>query len=265
MPNAFPTMFSCPNGKQITLGGLYWVVYLVFMPFLVNLFTVFAFSTLGSAAIGSILSLLIDFLIIGAIFREYLKECWLFAGIHRKDILKAIATASGIVLAAEFLIQAGILLFSEAQEFMGGLEWLLMLGLFPPFIDMTGATFGSIIGAALGEFMGVFSILCNIFLPALTMSCMYYGVAFAPLAQKRPWLGYIAVLIIGFIVPFSYYWQSGVWDDCLFHYISRIPLYLCACWAYQKTDNIWAPIAVHGIVNLVFMLPALIIIIVRMM
>ena len=34
MRSLFPTMTSCPEGKQITLGALYWVAYLVFMPFI---------------------------------------------------------------------------------------------------------------------------------------------------------------------------------------------------------------------------------------
>lgn len=37
----FPTMRDCPEGKVITLGALYWVVYLLFLPGLLTMMTAF--------------------------------------------------------------------------------------------------------------------------------------------------------------------------------------------------------------------------------
>ena len=33
-------------------------------------------------------------------------------------------------------------------------------------------------------------------------------------------------------------------------YFAQLPIHMLACWAYQKTDNIWTPIVLHAVVNL---------------
>ena len=33
-------------------------------------------------------------------------------------------------------------------------------------------------------------------------------------------------------------------------YFCQLPIHMLSCWAYQKTDTVWAPIVTHMMVNL---------------
>lgn len=52
-------------------------------------------------------------------------------------------------------------------------------------------------------------------------------------------------------IPAVLRFMSGIeLAECIIQYLLYLPLHMCACWVYQRTNTIWAPIAFQGIVNL---------------
>lgn len=41
-------------------------------------------------------------------------------------------------------------------------------------------------------------------------------------------------------------------DQEVLLYLAQLPLHMIACYAYQKADTVWAPIAVHTAANLAY-------------
>ena len=91
--------------------------------------------------------------------------------------------------------------------------------------------------------------VCMVVLTPITISCLYYGAVFAPICYTRPILAYLAMAV--FLAFPRYCNASTYWDatEQMILYFTQLPLHLIACRAYQKSDSIWAPIAIHAIVN----------------
>ena len=85
----------------------------------------------------------------------------------------------------------------------------------------------------------------------VAVSCLFYATAFAPVGCRRPWLAYpVVALLIAFprICNGMTCWNP---TEELVLYLAQLPMHLLACWSYQKTDTVWAPIAVHAAANLI--------------
>lgn len=79
---------------------------------------------------------------------------------------------------------------------------------------------------------------------------LFRGVIFAPLCKKSPLLAYVLSMtafaglhILSFI---------GVqhWAVLLFSFLQYLPAGFVLCWSYQRSRSIWAPIVLHGLLNL---------------
>lgn len=96
----------------------------------------------------------------------------------------------------------------------------------------------------------VIGMLCMVLLTPLTVSCLFYATVFAPVCANRPRLAYLA-MALALMIPriFNIWWLGNAgFEICT--YLLQLPVHLLACWAYQKTDTIWAPIAAHALTNL---------------
>ena len=105
-----------------------------------------------------------------------------------------------------------------------------------------------------GNFLGISPILgtiCMVILTPVSISCLFYGTVFAPVATKYPKLAYLVVTV--FLAIPSLCNAITYWDPTIemATYFVQLPIHLLACWSYQKTDTIWAPIGVHGLSNAV--------------
>lgn len=91
--------------------------------------------------------------------------------------------------------------------------------------------------------------LCMVILTPFSIGCLYYGAVFAPVCYTRPILAYFAMAL--FLAFPRYCNGSTFWipTEQIILYITQLPMHIIACRAYQKTDSIWVPIAIHMIVN----------------
>ena len=86
--------------------------------------------------------------------------------------------------------------------------------------------------------------------PVIT-SCLFYATAFAPIctAGRRFWAyaAVAALVAVPRIVTYFTVW-GGHKEVAL--YLAQLPIHFIACWTYQKTDTIWAPIFTLAITNI---------------
>ena len=96
----------------------------------------------------------------------------------------------------------------------------------------------------------ILGTVCMVLLVPVSVSCLYYAVGFAPLAEKRPWMGYAFLMLVAAIpriVNMLTFWAAG---DELVLYLFQLPVHLIACWTYQKTDTVWTPMLTLAGANL---------------
>jgi len=232
----FPKKLDCPEGRQITGGGLYWVVYIVFLPFFIELLCTGEESIATLAINACIAYHIINLIVIILVFRHYLEESFWVIRLDKKRFF----TAIGIGLAVLTAISVPVVLIT----FITG-NALLFLPY--PFADALLGLHSFYWLLCSPVLMGV----CMVFAVPFTISCLYYAVGFATPAQTRPWLGYIIVAGLAAIPAVLLYTSQGYLPTTAFlFYLFRLPVFMCACWVYQYSDSIWGPIVFHSIVNL---------------
>lgn len=120
-----------------------------------------------------------------------------------------------------------------------------MMKLFPPMTDRPEGK-----QIAMG---GLYWVVYQIVLPFIMMLIIAgCAVGFAAPAQERPWMGYLVVALIT-AIPMVLVYTSGAGDlaDAAVRYFAMLPLHMCACWVYQRSDTIWGPIIFQALANLV--------------
>lgn len=148
----------------------------------------------------------------------------------------------------------GLLLVTTLFGFLGarGLEslWWIVLS----FVQMLLPEFPSNMNQELvEEFLTSYKgymILNVVLLAPFIEEILFRGIIFAPLCEKNPLLAYIASMsAFAFLHVLSY---IGVqhWSVLLFSFLQYLPAGFVLCWSYQRTQSIWAPIVLHGLINL---------------
>ena len=240
MEKLFPQMRDCPEGKQIALGGAYWVVYQIMLPFMMLfvLAMICSDSMFGDppTVVGYVVFYLINLVCVGLIFRPYLEDSFWTLRTDMKKVLVSI----GMGLAALVVFEIPLVLLDLLQK-----KWLVYFSL--PIADPVFYLKSSLWFRVQPLVVG----FCTTVLAPVTMCCLYYGVGFAAPAQERPWLGYLIVALLA-AVPVVLMYTSGAFEleDAFVHYLSRLPFHLCACWVYQRSDTIWGPIIFQALANL---------------
>ena len=110
------------------------------------------------------------------------------------------------------------------------------------------------------EFMTSYTgymLLDVVLLAPVIEELLFRGVIFAPLCEKKPILGYAASMTaFAFLHVVSF---IGVqhWSILLFSFLQYLPAGFVLCWSYQRSQSIWAPIVLHGLINLYSSIPYL--------
>lgn len=92
--------------------------------------------------------------------------------------------------------------------------------------------------------------ICAIVLAPVTISCLYYCIGFVPAFNKRPWLGYVVVAAVIACVHIRNALTVSTPAIELVAFAAQLPIHLMACRAFQKADNIFAPILTLSLANL---------------
>ena len=227
----YPEMYDRPENGSVAGSGIYWLVCYFMIPF-VTVFLSWAFSDYIFAVVGvDLCTYIFSFICMLALFRQYLADSFLNVSINKGAFIKTVSISAGLILVFEFV-----------TLFLGGNA---ALAAFPiSETSMVASTSFVVLGSP------ILGFLCVTVLTPVTVSCMFYATVFAPIACKRPLLGYgvLAVLLLFPRLLSTYLLQVGQYDISL--YCLQLPIHMIACRAYQKTNTIWAPIIALSITNL---------------
>lgn len=239
MKSVFPHMYDRPETGLPLLGGMYWGVCFMLVPFVTTLLVRDIYLHLDVISWVDIACYGLNFLVMFGLFFRYLKDSFFNVRFHFKGFVIAVA------------ISVGLMLLLSMRLFLWGLEQDLENVLCAYPISETSVLLpASVVVLKLP----VPGMICMVILAPVTVSCLFYGTVFAPVCTERRAMAYLAVAGALLLPRLFNGWWLGDWSYELSIYFLQLPLHLFACWAYQKADTIWAPIAAHSINNLVMCL-----------
>ena len=240
MTKLFPHMSDSPERSQVMGGLSYGGVAFVVLPFT---FTLFLFQRNPDEILLFLefLYQILNFSMMLAIFRSYLQDSWLNVSLDFKKVMGVSVTAAAMI-AGLYLLYAA----AGAAELFESAD-LVFVGSLP----MTGIELMMLPGefVSLG---GLPAMVVLVVLGPVTASCLFYATAFAPVCVSgKRWQAYLSVsalLAVPRIITACTVW--GGWKE-LPLYLAQLPIHWIACWSYQKTNTIWAPIFAHALVNMI--------------
>ncbi len=242
-----PPELDSPGKQHVGVGIIYSVFAFFSLPFLTLLISG---GSGDNVTILSVLEMVYHILNCGiffAIFKELILDSWFLFRINWKAMFSKIKYAVLAMVGVAYLWYAigritGLDIFSIAVY--GTL----------PITELDVLFFSTDLVYA----KPVIGFISTVLLAPFAITCAFYAVGFAPAFNVRPWFGYLMVAVVTAfptICNALTYWDPTV-EIVL--YIARLPLHMIACRAYQKTENIWAPIFCLMLANLIAFLRLLI-------
>ncbi len=168
---------------------------------------------------------------------NYLKDEWEMVTTDIRYYLKHVALTAGLMVGFTVLLLGTLFLYGFNIGYM--LDGL-------PVVEMH-VNFTSWYLVSLKPVFGTLAV--SLFAP-ISVCVLFYCFAFAPLCYKRPWLGYLSIVVVTLIPAVINIIWRGEAALVLSAYIVRLPIHLLACWSYQKTDNVWTPMVSLMVTNL---------------
>ena len=231
----FPEMYDRPENGSVAGSAIYWFICYFMIPF-VTLFLSWALSSDLSVVIAvDLITYAVNFLCILGLFRSYLADSFWNVRTETSHFVITLLISTGTVLLIELaLMQIGVYF-----------DWYETFTAYP--ISETSVVSSTIVALYAHPLLGV---LCMTILTPVTVSCMFYGTVFAPIATKRPLLAYAVTAALMLLPRMLSSWWLGVGNYDIAIYLLQLPVHMVACWSYQRTNTIWAPIFTLGITNL---------------
>lgn len=239
MRKHFPLMHECPEFPRIFIGLIYGVLAFFSFPFLLLILLQGSFENDAVVSGIEIAYHVINGVAALYLMWEYIKDCFLYAPINRRDLWKTVGIGVGIMLLVANL-EASLL-----DLVPGNLSLMASYGILP----ITEVELFAV-PAGLVQLSPVLGTLCLTVAVPFAISALFYAVVFAPICCKKPWIAYLVMAVYLFFPRFCNgftYWDM---NTQVAMYFLQLPMHMIACWTYQKTDTIWAPIYTLGIANL---------------
>lgn len=227
----FPTLSDKPDIAPI-LGGILSAMLLYFsLPFLLLLLTVGSFHNWGVQSTLETVYHGIGFCVACGLFFGWLKLSAFNLTIAPKQTLRVCVIGLGFM--AVYVLSAHIIYTVSGSHYA-----YMAMNLALPVTDTESHMTLSVLlskNAALG-------LLCGVVFIPVTVSCLFYSVAFAPVCYRHPWLGYVVLAIYLLAIRMGVGATRWNFQQEFELYLFQLPIHLIACWTYQKTDTVWAPI-----------------------
>ena len=213
------------TGMEKLLGFGYAVIDLFFLPALLNTLNAQLINPLSGAWIN-FLYFSLNFVFLFAIFSRFLKRSLGFAGKHMGDFLLAALAGFG-----------GYWLSNIVLSF-------LILKFFPNYANPND---GSIAVMVDGNF-AIMAVGAVIFVP-MAEELIHRGLVFGTIAKKSRTAAYI--VSAAFFAAIHVVSYIGTTDhlQLALAFVQYLPAGLLLAWAYERSGTIFAPIAVHMVIN----------------
>ncbi len=215
-----------PNRKELQGGLLCWVAFL-FLPYLLILFPFFQENSLQNQFLFDLTVTVLCFLLVLIVFRNFLFR-------SRVPFL--------------FLLMTCFFGFLGSQA-IGNL-WGLLLSFLAPFLPETPSNMNQeLINSFLENYKGIMILNVVLFTPFIE-ELLLRGTIFAPLCKRSPFLAYAVSMTVFSALHVTGFIGMQHWSLLLFSFLQYLPAAFVLCWSYQRSQSIWAPICLHGILNL---------------
>lgn len=239
MKNLFPVMMDRPE-KGASFGVIIWGVFcFLLLPSWVFFFMVGMWDDPVAMTWCEIVFNVANVFIIGFLYKNYFSDSTFMAKVNWQNIARIVAICVAIIFGVYFAVYHILSVFAS-QELL-----LTLLGMLP-----IAAADVYCLGSNVVYFNPLFGTLCMVLVAPFITCGFYYASTFAPICCSRPWLAYPVtafVLALPRIASAMNYWDP---TGEMILYFAQLPIHMLACWSYQKTDNVWTPIALHMVINL---------------
>lgn len=231
MKRLFPEMYDRPDKGMFMAVIMFGFITFILLPVVMVILGMDMWSDLGSLAWIELVYHVFNAFIAAAMFKTYLGESFFNVQLYIARFAKTVAVAT-------------LMMLTLALEFQFGLG-LPMVNAYP--INELPITMAP--GFMVRE-LPIVGTLCHALATPFAIAGIFYATGFAPFCCRKPWLGYLIIPVV-LIIPglLDINWRGGA-DYMIPTYFLQLPIHLIACWAYQKADTIWAPIACLAIFNL---------------
>ena len=239
----FPEMMDKPDGHMAGAALAYILTMFLILPFFLLVFVMDVFQSETAQLWLELAFHGLSFAVSMGVFRSHFSDSLH----HARQNPKSFLTVTGICIALSIGLIVGL--------------YFLFLSIHPPtelvtygFYYTVPLTEKNFVTYPLNMLMEnpILTIVCMTVLTPVNISCLYYGSCFAQVCYRKPWLAYPAVAGL-ILLPrlancLTFRWIN---EMELIVYLTQLPLHLIACYAYQKTESIWSPVIILGVVNLV--------------
>lgn len=237
MSKIFPSMNSKPEKFTFITTLIYWsfafLWFPIYLPYL-------GMGLWEDPNLGPWLEIgyhIVNFVVLLICMKSYLKDEWFMVTTDVRFYLKHIALTVGLIVATVMELLSALSLCGVDIGYM-------LQGL--PVAEMTV----SHTAAALISYKPLFGTIALTVLSPISICALFYCLCFAPFCYRRPWLGYLSIVVITLIPSLIDIIWRGEARLVLSMYLVQLPIHLLACWSYQKTDNVWTPLISLAITNL---------------
>lgn len=215
---------------------VYWFIAFVLIPFVIPLAAYGGWDNIPALAWIECAYCTLNSLVVAYIMKEHLAESFQNLQLYPGAFAGAVGIACGLML----VWVLGIWGIGRLLD-----QPLLAWNTFP-ISEMSVAVIPGVMVTA----HPIFGTLCLTLLMPFGICGLFYAVGFAPVCRIKPWLAYLNIAFL-ILLPaaFDIFWRGDT-SYVLITYILRLPVHLIACWSYQKTDSVLAPIASLSVLNL---------------
>ena len=239
MKKLFPPMMNSPEKGAGFAVFAYGVVCFFLAPYLILLFMHEMIHKVDVMTWWEIGYHLMSFFVVISLYRQYLADSVFEARLDWKRIAEIVAICA-IVIVGFYVALV------QVYPLLAGRELTLALNNMLPMTEMDLFwTSGSVVASN-----PLWGTLCMVLVVPFVTVLIYYASGFATFCCDRPWLGYVMVAVVTALPRIAN--AVTLWSpaDQMVLYFTRLPIHLLSCWIFQKTDNVWTPIALHMVVNL---------------
>ena len=238
MSKIFPSMNSKPEKFTFITTLIYWpFVFLwfpIYLPYL-------GMGLWEDPNLGPWLEIgyhVVNFIVLLICMKSYLKDEWFMVTTDVRFYIKHMALTVGLIV--------GTVVFLLGTLYLYGFNIGYMLNGLPVAEMTVSHTAGMLILQK-----PLFGTIALTILSPISICATFYCLCFAPFCYRRPWLGYLSVVVVTLIPSLIDIIWRGDASLVLSMYFIRLPIHLLACWSYQKTDNVWTPIGALVGTNLI--------------
>lgn len=231
---------EAPPFSHVITGAICSMISFFSLPFLLWRISEGYYTNPSALAWFELAFHLLNAVIVYFLFREYLEDSLLNMQLNKDHFINVVATASGLILAVAVIIE---LVF----RYTGNELIAVAACAAAPITGMDILVLGGI--AAVEN--PVAAALYTVLLTPMVAGCLFYAIGFCYFYNFHPVLGYV---VVSFSVGFLRICCAGTWwvaDQQLACFLAQLPAHLICCWAYKKTDTVWAPIVTLMAVNLI--------------